>query len=164
MTHCGSQLHFAQCSSWKKASACASSFSWWGKARSAPPVWMSICGPMMLLAIAEHSMCQPARRQLHISATRLPKMAGDITRNWQRRNGQKQASAPGLPLPRLPCLSRAHSGESQAGSPALACFHSAKSLRFFLSLLAKLASPSAAAAELIACGASLPYVCPFSLH
>lgn len=72
--------------------------------------------------------------------------------------------APGLPLPRLPCSSFAHSGESQAGSPALACFHSAKSLLFLFSMLAKFASPSAAAAEFIACGASLPYVWPFSLQ
>lgn len=39
----------------------ASSLSWWGNLRSTPPVWMSIDSPRMLLAITEHSMCQPGR-------------------------------------------------------------------------------------------------------
>ena len=42
-------------------SLCAISFSWWGKMRSAPPPWMSICSPRAFIAIAEHSMCQPGR-------------------------------------------------------------------------------------------------------
>jgi len=37
----------------------ASSLSWWGNLRSTPPVWMSIDEPRMLLAITEHSICQP---------------------------------------------------------------------------------------------------------
>jgi hypothetical protein len=71
---------------------------------------------------------------------------------------------PGRPDPRAPSAPRAHEGEGQAGSPALATFQSAKSLGLRLSDVPKLASPSAAAAELIACGASLPYVCPERLH
>ncbi len=41
------------------ASDCAISFSWWGNLRSFPPVWMSKLGPRYLMAITEHSMCQP---------------------------------------------------------------------------------------------------------
>ena len=40
---------------------CAASFSWCGKVRSLPPVWISKPTPSTCSAIAEHSMCQPGR-------------------------------------------------------------------------------------------------------
>src|ERR1039457_2230492 len=42
-------------------SDCAISFSWWGKIRSTPPAWISSVSPRYLMAITEHSMCQPGR-------------------------------------------------------------------------------------------------------
>lgn len=42
-------------------SAWASSLSWWGNLRSNPPVWISRDSPCILLAMTEHSMCQPGR-------------------------------------------------------------------------------------------------------
>ena len=42
-------------------SACAISFSWWGKSRSRPPPWMSIWSPRCPRDIAVHSMLQPGR-------------------------------------------------------------------------------------------------------
>src|SRR5690348_7823156 len=43
----------------------ACSFSWCGNRRSTPPPWMSKASPRYLLAIAEHSMCQPGRPRPH---------------------------------------------------------------------------------------------------
>ena len=40
-------------------SAWAISLSWWGNCRSNPPEWMSMEAPRILLAITEHSICQP---------------------------------------------------------------------------------------------------------
>ena len=45
----------------RAASVCAISFSWWGKTRSEPPLWISKSAPSSFSAIAEHSMCQPGR-------------------------------------------------------------------------------------------------------
>src|SRR5580704_13634952 len=42
-------------------SLCAISFSWCGKARSTPPVWMSRVSPRYFMAMVEHSICQPGR-------------------------------------------------------------------------------------------------------
>lgn len=42
-------------------SAWASSLSWWGNLRSTPPVCISRDSPNILLAITEHSICQPGR-------------------------------------------------------------------------------------------------------
>ena len=39
----------------------AISFSWWGNMRSSPPAWRSKASPRNLVAMAEHSMCQPGR-------------------------------------------------------------------------------------------------------
>src|SRR5882757_4150822 len=44
---------------------CARSFSWCGKTRSSPPPWMSNSGPRYMVAIAEHSRCQPGRPLPH---------------------------------------------------------------------------------------------------
>ncbi|MNL44628.1 hypothetical protein D3C87_1672170 [compost metagenome] len=44
-----------------RASDWATSFSWCGKSRSVPPVWMSMVSPRCLRTMAEHSMCQPGR-------------------------------------------------------------------------------------------------------
>ena len=43
----------------------ASSFSWWGKRRSAPPPWMSAPLGRCFSTIAEHSMCHPGRPGPH---------------------------------------------------------------------------------------------------
>ena len=40
-------------------SLCATSLVWWMRTWSMPPVWMSKRSPRYLVAIAEHSMCQP---------------------------------------------------------------------------------------------------------
>ncbi len=45
----------------RAASVWAISFSWWGKIRSEPPLWISKSAPSSFSAIAEHSMCQPGR-------------------------------------------------------------------------------------------------------
>ena len=43
----------------------AISFSWCGKIRSSPPPWMSNVAPRYLVAMAEHSRCQPGRPGPH---------------------------------------------------------------------------------------------------
>ena len=49
----------------RAASVWAISFSWWGKMRSVPPLWMAKSAPSSFSAIAEHSMCQPGRPSPH---------------------------------------------------------------------------------------------------
>ena len=39
----------------------AISLSWWGKARSTPPEWISKPSPRIAVAMTEHSICQPGR-------------------------------------------------------------------------------------------------------
>lgn len=129
-------------SEWKCASLCASSLSWCGNLRSSPPLWMSICAPMMLLAIALHSMCQPGvkepfsiqqRDQLPVHCRRISAGTGGLGHSHalakavlaagcrhiaQRGCGLCKRDSPGRPLPQ---------GLSQKGSPGLAAFHRAKS-------------------------------------
>src|SRR5699024_7963366 len=54
------------------AQDCASSFSWCGNRRSKPPPWISKWRPKYLVAIAEHSMCQPGRPSPHGDAHAAP--------------------------------------------------------------------------------------------
>ena len=49
----------------RAASVWAISFSWCGKTRSEPPLWISKSSPSSFSAIAEHSMCQPGRPSPH---------------------------------------------------------------------------------------------------
>ena len=58
------------CTQWRAkvrpaATAWARSFSWWGKARSSPPPWMSKPSPRRSSDITTHSVCQPGRPSPH---------------------------------------------------------------------------------------------------
>ena len=46
-------------------SLCATSLVWWIRTWSMPPVWMSKRSPRYLVAMAEHSMCQPGKPRPH---------------------------------------------------------------------------------------------------
>ena len=54
------------CTQWRAnsrpaATAWARSFSWWGKARSMPPPWMSKPSPRRSRDMTTHSVCHPGR-------------------------------------------------------------------------------------------------------
>lgn len=73
-----------------QTSAWASSLSWWGNRRSNPPVWMSRDSPWMLLAITEHSICQPGRpynqptKPINLTTTNYPGFSVSNTRDERK--------------------------------------------------------------------------------
>jgi hypothetical protein len=76
--------------------ACAISFSWCGNTRSSPPPWMSKVSPRYLMAMAEHSRCQPGRPGPHgVSQNGSPGLAAfhSAKSRGSRLPGELESSA-----------------------------------------------------------------------
>ena len=154
---------------------CASSLSWWGNRRSSPPVWMSIFWPRIALAMALHSMCQPAAARVGQGEARRRVRGGGALPHTKPHRQKERCGLSDRPCPRTlhtpphPSNPSTHTpgrplpqGLSQKGSPGLAPFHSAKSQGCRFSPVDSAASPASAAAP-TAQGLSLPYVWPDAL-
>ena len=77
---------------------CAASFSWCGKVRSLPPLWISNPTPSTSSAIAEHSICQPGRPRPH-GASHAVSSPGFWAFHSAKSSGSSFSSAPSTPSP-----------------------------------------------------------------